>query len=215
MMKNIWIVTLVAVTGMLISCNGVRREPGRAYMPDMAYSRAYETYASTQNLKDQGVNYSALPVNGTFAKNDLLFHYPFKNDSAGYANSATVKNPLPAMDAVQYLEAARLYLVNCGICHGTKLDGNGPLWNGGSGPFPAAPKNLLSPDLVKMADGTMYHSITYGKNSMGGYASQLNVSQRWMVIQYIRDKQANSGAAAADTTSKGMVPMAMDTTKKK
>ena len=147
------------------------------------------------------------------SRGDMLFNYPYKNDSAGYANSGNIKNPLPAMDSLQYQEAARLYLVNCGICHGTKLDGNGPLWNGGNGPFPAAPKNLLSPDLVKMADGTMFHSITYGKNSMGSYASQLNTTQRWMVIQFIRDKQANSGAA--DTTSKGMAPMAMDTTKKK
>ncbi len=213
MMKNIWILTLVAVTGMLISCNGVRREPGRAYMPDMSYSRAYETYASTQNLKDDGINYTALPVIGTFAKGDLLFHYPYKNDSAGYANSPSVKDPLPAIDAVQYLEGARLYLVNCGICHGPKLDGNGPLWNGGNGPFPAAPKNLLSPDLVKMADGTMFHSITYGKNSMGSYASQLSTTQRWMVIQYIRDKQANS-VVAMDTTAKGKAPMT-DSTKKK
>ena len=57
MMKNFWIVTLVAAAGMLISCNGVRRDPGRVYMPDMAYSRAYETYASTQQLKDKGINY--------------------------------------------------------------------------------------------------------------------------------------------------------------
>ena len=214
MMKNIWIVTLVAATVMLISCNGVRRDPGRVYMPDMSYSRAYETYASTQNLKDKGINYTALPVNGTFSKGDILFSYPYKNDSAGYVNSANVKNPLPAMDSIQHAEANRLYLVNCGICHGPKLDGNGPLWNGGNGPFPAAPKNLLSPDLVKMADGTMFHSIPYGKNSMGSYASQLNTTQRWMVIQYIRDKQATAGAKT-DTTSKGMAPMAMDTTKKK
>lgn len=214
MMKNIWIVTLVALTGMLISCNGVRREPGRAYMPDMSYSRAYETYASTQNLKDKDINYTALPVSGTFAKGDILFHYPYKNDSAGYANSATVKDPLAAIDAVQYMEAARLYLVNCGICHGTKLDGNGPLWNGGSGPFPSAPRNLMDPIIVKLADGTMFHSITYGKNAMGSYASQLSTTQRWMVIQYIRDKQANSGMAK-DTTAKGMAPMAADTTKKK
>ena len=76
----------------------------------------------------------------------------------------------------------------------------------------------MDPLMVKLADGTMFHSITYGKNAMGSYASQLNVSQRWMVIQYIRDKQANSGAAAAtDTTAKGKMPMAAmaDTTKKK
>ena len=50
------------------SCSRVRRNTGRAYMPDMYYSRAYETYASTealQNEKYSGV-YNAVspfPVN--------------------------------------------------------------------------------------------------------------------------------------------------------
>ena len=79
-------------------------------------------------------------------------------------------------------EAERLYLVNCGICHGAKLDGNGPLWNGGDGPYPAAPKNLFSDEMKAMTEGTMFHSVTYGKNLMGSYASQLNTKQRWEVI---------------------------------
>ena len=41
------------------------------------------------------------------------------------------------------IEAERLYLVNCGICHGPKLDGNGPLYKGGDGPFLAKPANLV------------------------------------------------------------------------
>lgn len=214
-MKNIWIITLVAVTGALISCNGVRREPGRAYMPDMYYSRAYETYSPTEKLAKEGINYTALPVKGTFAREDSLFVYPYQNDSTGYVQSANVKNPLPALDAKQYLEASRLYLVNCGICHGPKLDGNGPLWNGGSGPFPSAPKNLMSPDLVKLADGTMFHSMTYGKNAMGSYASQLSTTQRWMIIHYIREKQSSGGATAtADSTGKTKTAVT-DTTKKK
>jgi len=27
-----------------VSCNDIKRTPGSVYMPDMAYSRAYETY---------------------------------------------------------------------------------------------------------------------------------------------------------------------------
>jgi hypothetical protein len=66
-----------------------------------------------------------------------------------------VPNPLPALSAVDYLEAARLYLVNCGICHGDKLDGNGPLYNEGNGPYQAAPKNLIAdPVVAKMPEGT-------------------------------------------------------------
>jgi hypothetical protein len=34
----------------MMSCNKTRRSTGKVYMPDMAYSRAYETYASTEAL---------------------------------------------------------------------------------------------------------------------------------------------------------------------
>ena len=183
---------------IITSCSRVRRSTGRAYMPDMYYSRAYETYASTDGLKKEGVNYNAMPVAGTMARGDML-PYPFKNDSAGYAQSASVKNPLDsAMLKTNMKEAERLYLVNCGICHGPKLDGNGPLWKGGDGPFPSAPKNFMAEDVKKMAEGTMFHSVTYGKNMMGSYASQLNPAQRWMVIAYIKSKQG--GGASSDST---------------
>ena len=209
MMKKFWIISVLAVTvaGMM-SCNKVRRSPGRAYMPDMAYSRAVETYSSTEGLRKEGINYSAMPVKGTIARGDMLDIYPYANDSIGYANSKNVANPLPALDAKQFIEAARLYLVNCGICHGEKLDGNGPLYKGGDGPFPNKPAALVGDAKYDaMAPGTMFHSITYGLNSMGGYASQVSTQQRWMIIHYIKEKQAaNSSAAtkmpAADSTVK-------------
>ncbi|MDZ4809310.1 MAG: cytochrome c [Bacteroidota bacterium] len=209
MMKKFWIISVLAVTvaGMM-SCNKVRRSPGRAYMPDMAYSRAYETYASTEALQNKGVNYTGKPVAGTIAKGDMLQIYTLPNDSAGYAQSKTVANPLPALDAKQFIEAARLYLVNCGICHGEKLDGNGPLYKGGEGPFPNKPSTLVGDAKYDaMAPGTMFHSLTYGLNSMGSYASQLSTEQRWMIIHYIKEKQAaNSSTAAkmpvADSTVK-------------
>ena len=114
-------------------------------MPDMAYSRALETYASTDHLKNKGIHYTGLPVAGTIARDELM-PYTIKNDSAGYLQSAAVKNPL-AVTALDMKNAERLYLVNCGICHGPKLDGNGPLWKDGNGPFTAAPKNFMAEDM--------------------------------------------------------------------
>ena len=100
-------------------------------------------------------------------------------------------------------EAERLYLVYCGICHGAKLDGNGPLWKGGDGPFPAAPKNLTDPDIVGQGDGQLYYTMTYGKNKMGSYASQLSDKQRWMVVHYIRTKIGGvTPAPVADNAAK-------------
>jgi mono/diheme cytochrome c family protein len=102
-------------------------------------------------------------------------------------------------------EAERLYLINCGICHGTKLDGNGPLYNGGNGPYPAAPRDLIKDaHVLSMADGQLMYSITYGKGSMGPYGPQLTTAQRWMIIHYMKAKQgrgAGGASAGADTTS--------------
>lgn len=204
-MKRYSIITGCALAVVLISCDNTRRNPGRAYMPDMAYSTAYETYAPAQErLKASGASgeahYSGMPVEGTIARGDQM---PFRlpNDSNGYKQSAAVKNPLAA-GSVDIKEAERLYLVNCGICHGAKLDGNGPLYNGGNGPYTAAPKDLMGADMKALPEGTMFHAVTYGKGQMGSYASQLTTKQRWEVIAYVKAKQFPTGNNAADTTAK-------------
>ena len=201
-MKKFLIISGVFFAGVvMVSCRQGKSDPGKVYMPDMAYSRAYETYASSENLKEKGIYYDATPVAGTVARGDMAA-YPFKNDSLGYINSANVKNPLPALEAKQYLEAARLFLVNCGICHGEKLDGEGPLYKCGDGPFIAKPANLIGDaKYTAMPEGTMFHSVTYGKNAMGSYASQLTSRQRWMIIHYIKEKQALSVKPAAETAT--------------
>ena len=183
---------------VIISCSDIRRNPGRTYVPDMAYSRAYETYSSKEKLEKKGIHYTGMPTEGSIARNDD-FPYALKNTPEDYIKAAGVKNTL-SPDSVDMKEAERLYLIFCGICHGSKLDGNGPLFNGGNGPFTAAPKNFMDADMKNMAEGTMFHSVTYGKGQMGSYASQLSITQRWMVIAYIKSKQAITVAAAAPLT---------------
>jgi mono/diheme cytochrome c family protein len=203
---------------IMVSCNRPRRSTGHAYMPDMYYSRAYETYAGLDTSKfstdkaewgasrEHKIFYNNQPVTGTVARGEMAA-YPYRNDSTGYIQSAGAKNPLRGDSAVtiDMKEAERLYLVNCAICHGAKLDGNGPLWNGGNGPYPAAPKNLMGDDMKALTEGTIFHVATYGKGQMGSYASQLNTKQRWMVVAYIKDKQnggkASAAATATDTTA--------------
>jgi mono/diheme cytochrome c family protein len=207
------ILPVCLLLAMLASCSDEpRRYTGRIYMPDMTYSRAYETYSVTPEQKEallkQGIHYSNSPVAGTL-KRGALFPFDIPKDAAGdtahYVASKSVKNPLSGLDEATMTEANRLYLVNCGICHGTKLDGNGPLYRGGDGPFPAKPATLVGDAKIEaMPEGQMYYSVTYGKNKMGSYASQLDTRQRWMVIAYIKSKQAaaHPSAAAADSTGK-------------
>jgi mono/diheme cytochrome c family protein len=196
-MKKTLIIAGCLIAVIAVSCDKPNRSPGRAYMPDMAYSKAYETYAPTQERLDEaktGAHFTGLPVPGTIARGELKA-YQLKNDSTGYAQSAQVQNPLVAGN-FDMKEAERLYLVNCAICHGAKLDGNGPLYNGGNGPFAAKPTTLAGDATTERTEGTIYHVATYGKGQMGSYASQLSSTQRWMVAAYIKSKQ---GGAAKDT----------------
>ncbi len=206
-MKKLKIITLIAVVAFALSCNNVKRHPGFIYMPDMAYSRAYETYIDHSNLAEEHIFYNNMPVAGTIARGEEL---PFPlakdavGDSANYVASKKIISPIEdSLSTGQLKEAERLYLINCGICHGVALDGNGPLYKGGNGPFPAAPKNLAGdPNMISMPEGQMFYSATYGKNLMGSYASQLNRYQRWMVIRYIKTKQAANAKAAKAPASK-------------
>jgi len=206
-MKKFLIIGLIATTVELIAgCGDSHRTPGRAYMPDMAYSRAYETYADHSFLEKEGIHYTAKPVAGTIARGDMA-EFPLGKDkgadTANYVAARSVANPLADLTDADKREGERLYLVNCGICHGTKLDGNGPLWKGGDGPYPSAPKNLVGDPVVsKMPDGQMFYSVTYGKNLMGSYASQLSTRQRWMVIAYIKSKQGTKAATTDSTAAK-------------
>lgn len=201
-MKKLSIVSVLVLAVAAWGCNDVRRTPGHVYMPDMAYSRAYETYAPIDTLAKQGIHYNRMPVAGTIKRGELL-PFPLAKDKPGdtvnYVAAMHITNPLPALNADQLKEAERLYLVNCGICHGAGLDGNGPLYKGGEGPFSAAPANLAGNAKYKvMPEGQMFYSVTYGKGQMGSYASQLSTTQRWMVIHYIKSKQGGGAQPAAE-----------------
>ena len=214
-MRKIAIFIGVITVGLLLGSCRDNRSAGRVYMPDMNYSRAIETYDSLNSARFTGdtlergakIYYDRLPVEGTVARGELpAFALAIDRigDTTNYVASRNIPNPLPALNAVDYLEAARLYMVNCGICHGEKLDGMGPLFGGGDGPYTAAPKNLIGDPIVgKMPEGQMFYVMTYGKNAMGSYASQLTTKQRWMIAHYIKEKQtlANSKPATADTSA--------------
>jgi mono/diheme cytochrome c family protein len=222
-MKRSIIFALVVLSAIAMSCGGAKGDdPGHSYMPDMYYSRAYETYGYNDvggeydSLRNRGIRYTGMPVPGTIARGDNLTYY-ITGDSAGLAAANALRNPIDSITATpaNMKEAQRLYLVNCGICHGAKLDGNGPLFNGGQGPYPAAPKNLMDPASKAFTDGHMFHVITYGIRSMGSYASQLTPTQRWWVIKYIRSKQGGAAPATDSTAAGGAKPAAADTAKAK
>ena len=201
-MKKIAIIaTLVLATAVVfVGCKD-KRDPGRAYMPDMAYSRAYETYAKrdtavfTMDPRDAGhkIFYNNLAPAGTLKRGEL---YPFNvpNDSNGLLNlSNLVKNPLAPLTKAEGIEAGRLFNINCAVCHGAKAEANGPL-----APKVGGVKSIIAAS-PGFSDGRIFFVMTYGQMNMGSYASQLSREQRWRIVQYIRTLEPK--AAAATTTA--------------
>jgi len=188
MNKKYLITLFVAGAGILASCNsgGTRRNPGKVYMPDMFYSRAYDAYTENPVTPD-GLT-SQAPVAGTIARGHALPDHLREEDTAAYD---ALSFPYQ-FSADEIKEGGRIYNIHCGICHGTNLDGNGPLYS--SGKFASMPANFVGSDYYKfMKPGRIYHTIVYGKNMMGSYASQISEPHRWQVIAYIKQFQAANG----------------------
>lgn len=208
-------ISIVSAAAVMASCSGGNDKPGRVYMPDMAYSRAVESYALLDSTKftadpnhlGKEIFYNSKPVEGTLRIGDAEAFAAPLSDSAGglYTISNATKNPLPPLNHKDSLEAARLFNIYCAVCHGDKAGSNGPV-----APKVGGVKSIVAAS-PGYSDGRIFHVINYGQGNMGSYASQLSRKQRWMIIQYIRtlEPKPEEGAAAAaapataaDTTAK-------------
>jgi len=49
-----------------------------------------------------------------------------------------------------------------------------------------------------MPDGQIFNTITWGKNTMGAYGSNVSVEDRWAIIAYIRALERSDGATITD-----------------
>ena len=187
------VVAVLAIALGLGACNSgsMRRNPGKIYAPDMTYSQAYDAYTHNPNFANGET--SRKPVDGTVARGHELPDHLVEGDTNAYKTFTTDMRFTEA----EIKEGGRLFNIYCGVCHGNKLDGQGPLFT--SGKFVAMPANLKDSKYLSMTSGTMYAAIKYGKNMMGSYASQLDIKQRWMVIAYIKKIQSEEKGGAPFT----------------
>jgi len=203
-MKKIAIIAILVLSmaAVFIGCKD-KRSPGSVYMPDMAYSRAYESYAKRDsaiftmdpNDASHKIFFNNRPPAGTIKRGEL-FPFNVPNDSNGLLNLSTqVKNPLAPLTTADSIEAGRLFNINCAICHGAKAEANGPL-----APKLGGVKSIIAAS-PGFSDGRIFFVMEYGQGNMGSYAAQLSREQRWRIIQYIRTLEPKT-AAAGTTTAK-------------
>ena len=144
------------------------------------------------------------PVAGTIPRGYEFFEYPSSNE--GYeAAGKDLKNPI-ADTKENMEEGKRLYGIYCMHCHGESGQADGSLI--ATGKFPPPPtyttaKSSRGGEMKDLTDGKIFHTITYGINLMGSHASQVNPTERWKIVMYVRSimKGASATAVAKDSTA--------------
>ena len=151
-------------------------------MPNMYESAGYETYGEA--AFPNGVE-AQLPAEGSVARGYIPFD--IENTTEGYELAkVTLISPLDSTQ-VDLAKGKELYDIYCGICHGNKGKGQGNLVK--------REKILGIPSYDDagraITEGSIYHTIYYGKNAMGSYANQLREEERWQVVAYVLKLKAD------------------------
>lgn len=174
-MKSLYkIAAVVGLSFMATSCFD-KAKPNYQFFPNMYEAVSYETY-SEHNVFKGGVE-AQIPVEGSIKRGFIPYEIP--NTPEGYILAkATLKSPLDAT-LIDSEKGKSLYNVYCAVCHGEKGDGNGVLVQN--------EKFLGVPNYKdrEITDGSIYHVVTYGLNSMGSHANQLSQEERWQVADYV------------------------------
>jgi mono/diheme cytochrome c family protein len=179
----------VAVAAILSSCKD-KRSRGLEYAPNMYYAIAYNPDQKNNNFADGKT--AQVPPTGTTPIGFTRFNEEFTNTLEGYvAAGEKAVNPLPATKE-NIEEGKQLYLVMCAPCHGEKGAGNGRIVELGKYPAPPSYATGVSSRggaMKDLTDGKIYHTMQYGINLMGSYASQLSPAERWKVVMYVHELQ--------------------------
>ena len=142
-------------------------------------------------------------VKGTVARSEPLVTasgkkvYPFQIDHAvnkGYTieDGATNYVSIPLPVTMKFVERGReRFGISCVPCHGAQGDGNGIVGKFGFSGI----RDLHAETALKLADGAVFKIISEGQKSspteagMLGYASNIDVVDRWAIVAYVRALQ--------------------------
>ncbi|MEC3905821.1 cytochrome c [Tamlana sp. 2201CG12-4] len=180
-MKSLIKILVIAVVFVAVSCKK-STVPNYQFMPNMYESAGYETYGEA--AFPNGIE-AQLPAEGTIPRGFVPFD--IENTTEGFELAkATLTSPLDSTQ-VDLNRGKELYDIYCGICHGNKGKGQGNLVK--------REKILGIPSYDDagraITEGSIYHTIYYGKNAMGSYANQLNEEERWQVVSYVLKLKAD------------------------
>jgi mono/diheme cytochrome c family protein len=180
-MKSVLKITVLLLVMISISSCKDNLKPNYQYMPNMYEPVSYETYGesnafnSPYGLKGKE---GQLPAAGSIKRGFIPYDYPNTPEAYAAVKAANLKSPLDST-AVDMKKAEELFVIYCAICHGTEGNGKGKL---------VTQEKFLGVPSYKDREvnrGSIFHVLTYGLNSMGSHANQLDQNERWLVAEYV------------------------------
>jgi mono/diheme cytochrome c family protein len=98
-------------------------------------------------------------------------------------SARNVKNPIkPSAEGLK--AAAQLYHQNCELCHSESGSSSGAAAQN----LPQKPAVLNDARMIKKTtDGELFWKISEGRPPMPSYEHQLTETQKWQLVNYIRD----------------------------
>ncbi len=186
---NILSVVFIAViiSAVVSGCKD-KRSRGLEYAPNMYEPLAYNPDQKNPNFADGKT--SQTPPQGTNPIGFVRFEYPETKEGYEAAGVEAV-NPL-TVNKQTLEEGKQLYLAMCSPCHGEQGKGNGSIVESGKYPAPPSYSTGVSSRggaMSELTDGKIFHTMQYGINLMGSYASQLSPEERWKVVAYVHELQ--------------------------
>jgi len=168
---------------ILVSCQD-KSKPNYQYMPNMYEAVGYETYQQVEFLPSG--QEAMLPPANTVPRGWMP--YSLENTPEGKELARLLVSPLDSLqNEANLLKGGKLYNIYCMICHGPAGKGQGTLVKRekilGVPSYGDAARNI--------SVGTTFHTIQYGLNSMGSYASQMNTEEMWQVSEYVMKLKQN------------------------
>ncbi len=206
------------VTGFLLVCVAVvailgfrgdksRRAPLEIF-PDMTRQQKTRPESYSQFFEDHRA--SRQIVAGTIARGSAFQDTPYNNGHITGTTNFVEVMPLEVTATIMARGRQR-YQINCSPCHGELGDGKGIVSKYG-----LLPANLHDPRLIRMGDGEIFNTITYGKGLMGSYGANVTIDDRWAVVAYVRALQRSQLATTDDLATMGdQVPAQIRATLKK
>jgi mono/diheme cytochrome c family protein len=194
----LWCLAVVSIAGFR---GDKTRRPPIELFPDMDRQPKLRPQAHNNFFADQLS--SRQPVEGAVPRGKPMVVegkeiYPFEDNPLNTGRVPGTTNfveiiPMPVTGEL-LARGQQRYAINCSPCHGAGGDGKGLTFKYGM----VAMANFHDARLVKMPDGEIFNTITYGKNQMGAYGANVPISDRWAIIAYIRALERSRLASLDD-----------------